>query len=339
MRSKIANQAKKLIDKNKLYILIASIIILGMLPVIIREDYTRSIMIKILLYVMLASSLNIINGYTGQFNIGHAGLYAIGSYTAGILVTTFGWSFWILLPVSGMVTAIFGFLISIPTRKLAGIYLALVTLGFSEIIRLICLNWTELTGGPMGIKNIPRPIFFGATIKEPIQFYYIILVLAIVTILLMYRAIHSRIGRAWISIREDQTASRFLGVNINRLKSTNFAFGAFFAGVAGCFSAYYYQFISSDMFTLDEGFNILAMVIIGGQGTLIGPIIGSVIVNMITEVFRFVSEYRLITYAVLIIIMMWVRPQGLAGASDSVFATKRRKRSRRARLHRRRLTE
>ena len=158
------------------------------------------------------------------------------------------------------------------------------------------------------------------------HFYYLALVLAVLVLFMMRRVVSSRIGRAWIAIREDQVAASFLGVNTRRFKSLNFSFGAFIAGVAGCF-AYYYQFISSDMFSMDEGFNILAMVIIGGQGTLIGPVAGSLVVNTITEVFRFAADYRMVMYAVLIIVMMWFRPQGLVGASNSVFAVKRTKNS------------
>lgn len=318
--------------RNRKVLLAALLLVLAVLPLVVTANYYRSVLIRILLYAMLASSLNVINGYTGQFNIGHAGLYAIGCYTAGILATRFGLSFWLLLPVSGAVTAVFGYLISIPTRKLSGIYLGLVTLGFSEIIRLICLNWTWLTGGAMGIKNIPRPMLLGFKLKTTLHFYYIILVLLILSVVVTKRVVASRVGRAWIAIREDQTAARFLGVDIRRYKSLNFAFGAFLCGVAGCFSAYYYQYIASDMFTVDQGFDILAMVIVGGQGTLAGPLIGSLVVNLITELFRFASQYRLVLYALLIIAMMWVKPQGIAGDSDSIFAVKgKRKRRRRIR--------
>ena len=334
MKNTIAGLSAKIQAHKKLAMGILLAVIL-VLPILMNTNYFRSILIRVLLYALLASSLNIINGYTGQFNIGHAGLYAIGCYTAGILSTRFGWSFWVLLPVSGIVTAFFGYLISIPTRKLSGIYLGLVTLGFSEIIRLVCLNWTALTGGAMGIKNIPRPMLFGLKIKSTLQFYYIILILLIISVLVMRRVINSRVGRAWIAIREDNTAARFLAVNTGRYKSVNFAFGAFFAGIAGCFSAYYYQYIASDMFSVDQGFDILAMVIIGGQGTLIGPMLGAVIVTIITEAFRFAAEYRLVVYAILIITMMWIRPQGIAGDPDSIFAIKgRKKKRRRIRLER-----
>lgn len=297
---------------------------LAILPLLVDNSYFTGILIRILLYTILASSLNMINGYSGQFNLGQAGLYCVGTYTAGILAVRYQVSFWLLLAASGLVTALFGYLVSLPTMKLAGVYLAIVTIGFSEITRLVALNWTSLTGGPMGIKEIPRPTVFGFRLSEPIHFYYVALLLAVLVIFIMRRVIRSRIGRAWIAIREDQTAASFLGVNARHLKSLNFSFGAFFAGVAGCFAAYYYQFISSDMFSMDEGFNILAMVIIGGQGTLVGPVAGAVVVNTITEVFRFAADYRMVLYALLIIIMMWFRPQGLAGASNSVFAVKRK---------------
>lgn len=302
-------------------------VLLVLLPVVVHSSYLLGILIRILLYTMLAGSLNMINGYSGQMNLGHAGLYCIGSYTAGILAVKYQVGFLPLLFISGFVTALFGFLVSLPTIKLAGVYLAIVTIGFSEITRLVALNWTGLTGGPMGIKGIPRPEIFGLRLSEPVHFYYLALVLAALVLFMMRRVVSSRIGRAWIAIREDQVAASFLGVNTRRFKSLNFSFGAFIAGVAGCFAAYYYQFISSDMFSMDEGFNILAMVIIGGQGTLIGPVAGSLVVNTITEVFRFAADYRMVMYAVLIIVMMWFRPQGLVGASNSVFAVKRTKKN------------
>jgi len=323
VRMKCFEKWIRFFKQHTLAVAIACGVFLVMLPILMPSNYARGICVKILLYIILASSLNIINGYTGQFNIGHAGLVCIGAYTSGILCKILPVGFWTLLIISGIVTTLFGFIISRPVIKLEGIYLAIVTMGCSEVIRLVALNWTSLTGGPMGIRGIPRPTLFGMELKTPTQYYYIALFIVAIVLFCMYRVIHSRIGRAWISIREDQLASRFLGVNVNHLKTVNFMFGSFFAGIGGCFIAYYYQFISSDMFVVDETFNIMAMVIIGGQGTLLGPVVGSVIVNIITEAFRFVAEYRFVVYAILIIVMMWVRPQGIAGASNSVFAYKK----------------
>ncbi|MBN2558794.1 MAG: branched-chain amino acid ABC transporter permease [Clostridia bacterium] len=315
------DRIKKLYTDNKTIFLIAGLAAMIALPFLIVKGSVMSIIVKILFYVILASSLNIINGYSGQFNIGHAGFVLIGAYTLAILAN-FGWPIWVLYIVAGIVTAIIGFLVALPTLRLRGIYLALVTLGFSEIMRLVALNWTALTGGPMGIKGIPSPWFFGLRSTAPHNYYYIVLFFVVICLFTSYRVINSKVGRAWMSIREDDHAAMSLGVDIRKYKSINFMFGAFWAGVGGALMAPFYKFIDSSMFTLDEGFNILSMVIIGGQGTLVGPVVGSVVVNLTTEIFRFADEARLLVYAVLIISMMWLRPQGLAGTSKSVIANR-----------------
>lgn len=306
--------------KHELKINILAILTLIILPFVIDSNYIIGILCRILMYSVLAGSLNIINGYSGQFNIGHAGFFCIGAYTEGVLATKFALNFWLLLLLAGVLTSFVGFLISLPTLKLRGIYLAIVTLGFSEIIRIIALNWTQVTGGPMGIKGIPSPVLFGIKISGSSKYYFIFLVLAILFLIVTGRVLESRIGRAWIAIREDEIAAKSLGVESSFYKSINFMYGAFWAGVIGAAYGPYYKFIASDMFTLDEGFNILSMVIIGGQGTLVGPLVGSLIVNLITEIFRFAAQYRMVVYAILIISMMWWRPQGLVGAYDSILS-------------------
>ena len=281
------------------------------------------VMCRIFMYAILTGSLNIINGYSGQFNIGHAGFFCVGAYAEALFAMKIGLSFWLALPLAGILAALIGLLVSLPTLRLRGIYLAIVTLGASEIIRLLALNWEGLTGGPMGIKGIPSPMFFGLKISRSPQYYYIFLLLAALFYLVTDRVVKSRVGRAWVAIREDEAAAQSLGVETARYKAMNFMYGAFWAGVAGAAFAPYFKFISPDMFSLDEGFNILSMVIIGGQGTLVGPVVGAVIVNFLTEVLRPVSEYRMVIYALLIIGMMWVRPQGLVGASNSILAEKK----------------
>ncbi|GAA0179930.1 hypothetical protein SH2C18_27170 [Clostridium sediminicola] len=321
MREKI----KKLYNKHRILILGISFVLLLFLPplvkaTVVKSNYFMDIIVRILFYVIFASSLNVINGYSGQFNIGHAGFMLIGAYTGALLATKAGLSFWFCLPIAGVFTAVVGFLVALPTLKLQGIYLAIVTLGFSEIIRLVTLNWIGLTGGPLGVKNIPKVQLFGLKTSSPMVYYYIALGVVVICLYCTYKVINSRIGRAWMSIREDTTAAKSLGVEVRMYKALNFMYGAFWAGVGGALMSPYYRFLSSDMFVTDEGFNVLAMVILGGQGTLIGPIVGAVMVNTITEVFRFASEYRLVVYAILIIVMMWCRPQGLVGASNSVLA-------------------
>lgn len=316
----IKNKFFNLNKRTKIILIILLCVALVILPQVNHKSYVMGVMCRIFMYTILAGSLNVINGYSGQFNIGHAGFYCVGAYFEAILATKLGISFWIALPLAGIFTALIGLLVSLPTLRLRGIYLAIVTLGFSEIIRLVALNWDSVTGGPNGIKGVPAPVFFGTRLSTSAKYYYVFLVLAILFLFITSRVIKSRVGRAWISIREDELAARSLGVETSRYKAMNFMYGAFWAGIAGAAFAPYFKFIASDMFTLDEGFNILSMVIIGGQGTLIGPIVGSTLINFLTEVLRPVSEYRLVIYALLIIITMWVRPQGIVGASTSILA-------------------
>lgn len=296
------------------------IIVMSLIPLTTDRSYVLGVLCRILLYSTISGALNVINGYTGQTCLGVAGFFCIGCYTEAILSTSVGLNFWWCIPIAGIVTALIGLLVALPTLKMGGIYLAIVTLGFSEIARLLALNLTSLTGGALGIKNIPVPELFGIVFKNSQTYYYLFLVLAIIFIFVTHRVIDSKLGRAWMSIREDQLAAQSLGVNASFYKATNFMYGAFWVGIAGSVYAPYVRFIDSTYFTLDEGWNILSMVILGGQGTLIGPIVGSVIVNFLTEVLRPVGQWRLVGFALLIIIMMWKRPQGLAGASDSKLA-------------------
>lgn len=313
--------------KYRIFLYILLVIVLLILPVLFPKNYIMGVLCRILMYSTLAGALNSINGYSGQTCLGIAGFFCIGAYTEAVLATKFHLGFWLLLPVSGIVTALIGLLIALPTLKMRGIYLSIVTLGFSEIVRLIALNWTGVTGGALGIKGIPAPELFGYSIKNAKSYYYIFLVIAALFLFVTNRVVHSRVGRAWMSIREDQLASRSLGVETPKYKAMNFMYGAFWAGVVGATYAPYVKFIDSTYFTLDEGWNVLSMVIIGGQGTLLGPILGAGIVNFITEILRPIGEWRLVAFAILIIVMLWLRPQGLAGASDSILSGKKISRS------------
>lgn len=313
-------KSKALYQKHRTWINLGLIALLALAPLVIRQSYLMGILCRILLYATLAGSLNAINGYSGQTCIGHAGFFCIGAYCEAILATRLGLSFWMVLPIAGIVTAIFGGVVALPTLKMKGIYLSIVTLGFSEIVRLVALNWEGLTGGPMGIKGIPVPTVFGFQFSGSKTYFYIFLAIAVLFIFVTGRVIRSRVGRAWTAIREDELAAKSLGVQTPFYKATNFMYGAFWAGIAGAAYAPYVRFIDSTMFSLDEGFNILSMVIIGGQGTLVGPVVGSVIVNLMTELLRPIGQWRMVAYGMLIIVMMWWRPQGLVGASDSILA-------------------
>lgn len=322
------NKGQALYRQHRVLCNIVLIVILALIPVFVTKNYQMGVLCRILLYSTLAGSLNAINGYSGQTCIGQAGFFCIGSYCSAILTTKVGMSFWIVLPIAGVVTAIFGGLLALPTLKMKGTYLSIVTLGFSEIVRLIALNWEWLTGGPLGIKGIPVPSLFGFEISSSRNYYYIFLFVAVLFVFVTDRVIRSRVGRAWTSIREDELAAKSLGVRTSFYKATNFMYGAFWAGIAGAAYAPYVRFIDSTLFTLDEGFNIMSMMIVGGQGTIIGPIVGSTIVNLLTEFLRPVGQWRMVAYGLLIIVMMWFRPQGLVGASDSILSGNTNKRLR-----------
>lgn len=314
------NNAKAILNKYRVVWFVLLMVVLCALPFVVKKALYVRYACNILMFTTLAGSLNVINGYSGQFNLGQAGFFAIGAYTCAIFSTKFGLNFWVLLPIAGLVAALVGLIVALPTLKLQGIYLAIVTLGASEIIRIIAQTWTPVTGGSLGIKNIPYPWLFGLDTFRPKYYYFIFLVIAILFFFITRRVLKSRVGRAWISIREDQIAARSLGVETSFYKSLNFMYGAFWAGVIGAAYAPFVNYIEASQFSLDTGFNVLAMVVIGGQGTLIGPIVGSIIVTVLTETLRFLEAWRYVIYAVIIIMMMWVRPQGIAGTSHSVLA-------------------
>lgn len=327
---KTANVAKAVMMKAAAWINAHKAISLGVLlaifiafPLVIKDNFFVGIATKTLLFMLMSTALNITNGYSGQFNIGFAGFMCVGAYSAAVLMTKGGLGFLSAMLFSGCITALVGLVISLPTSRLSGMYLSLVTLGFAEVIRIIALNFKSLTGGPLGIKNIPNPVLFGYELKGTLQLYYLMLCLLIASVFCCYRIVHSRVGRAWIAIRENPDAASSLGINLVRYKAMNFMTSAFFAGVAGTFMASYYRFINSEMFMLDFGHEVLVMVVLGGMGTFVGPILGALSINCMMEVFRFASDYRMLIYSVLIIAIMWFRPQGIAGASNSMLATRR----------------
>ncbi|NLI22208.1 MAG: branched-chain amino acid ABC transporter permease [Clostridiales bacterium] len=314
------NKIAAVVNRYRALFLVLVFAVLCALPFVIPKALYVRYACNILMFTTLAGSLNAINGYSGQTCLGQAGFFAIGAYTCAIFSTRFGLDFWLLLPIAGVLAALVGLIVSLPTLKLQGIYLSIVTLGASEIIRIIAQTWTPVTGGALGIKNIPYPWLFGLDTFRPKYYYFIFLIIGVVFLFVTNRVLRSRVGRAWISIREDQIAAKSLGVQTSFYKSLNFMYGAFWAGVIGCAYAPFVNYIEASQFSTDTGFNVLAMIVIGGQGTLVGPIVGSVIVTVLTESLRFLENWRYVIYALIIILMMWLRPQGIAGASHSMLA-------------------
>ena len=299
---------------NSPYLVIVAL--LAIVPAVVTNLYHIQVMIFIGIYTILTLSLNLLNGYVGLLSIGHAAFYGIGAYASAKLVMTAGLPFPLAMLGAGAVAGLIGYLIAKPTLRLSGIYMTLATLGFNMIFFLILQNWMSFTNGPLGIMDIPPPNIFGYEIETRVQYYYLVFFLVLLTVVSMHRLMTCRFGRALVSIRENELAAEAMGVHTTRYKIQAFVLAAFYAGIAGSFYAHFVKYISPDSFYIYESFILLAMLAFGGQGNLIGPVVGAAVLIIIPEVFRFLQEYRMLVYGGVLITMMLVRRQGLLGGRD-----------------------
>jgi branched-chain amino acid transport system permease protein len=289
-----------------------------LLPLFVHQDYVIHVLITVGLYMILSLSLNLVSGYAGQLSIGHAAFYGIGAYTTALLTLKLGWPFWAALPASGLMTFIFGILLGMPTLRLRGDYLAIVTLGFGEIVRLVFLNWSSLTRGPMGLPGIPAPSLWGFDFSSKASFYYLLMFLLALTVVFMSRIGSSEFGMHLLAVNSDEVAAESVGVNVFWSKLLAFGLSSLFAGLAGSFYAVYISFISPDSFTFMDSITILAMVVLGGLASVPGVMIGAAFLGVIPEVLRFMSDYRMLLYGAVIVAMMVFRPTGFYGAQHRV---------------------
>lgn len=307
------DEIKKFVGNNKLAFSIGGGLLLIVMPFILGTPYLIRIAIMIGIYIVLASSLNLIIGFTGMFSLAHAAFYGLGAYCSALLSVNLGWSFWISMPLGGLFAAAMGTLVGLATLRLRETFLVFGTMAFGEIVRICIMNWTSLTRGPMGIPGIPLPKIFGMPVSNYNFFYYLILIFAIVSVLLIRRIYNSRVGRAFLAIREDETGAASMGINVFKFKVLAFTLGCFFAGIAGGFYAHFVRFISADQFGVNESFAILTMVALGGTGSIAGPIVGAVILMVFPEMFRFLAEYRMVLYGLILVLVMMFKPEGIAG--------------------------
>jgi len=280
-----------------------------------QNDYYRDVLTLTAMYAVLALGLNLVVGQTGLLNLGYVAFYAIGAYTYAILSTRFGLPFWPGLVVGAASSAFMALLIGLSTLKLRGDYFAIVTLGLGEITRIVLNNSDSITGGPNGISRIGRPAVFGHVLSTPLEHYYLILVIAIITVFAMDRLMVSRIGRAWVAIREDEIAAEAMGINTFRLKLLAFVIASAWAGMTGVFFAAKMAFVSPESFTFFESVMILCMVVLGGMGSIPGIILGAFLLITLPEVFRDFADYRMLGFGVALVLMMIFRPQGLLGTA------------------------
>ena len=276
--------------------------------------YQTNIMITAMIYVLLGLGLNIVVGVAGLLDLGYAAFYAVGAYSYALLNYHFGFGFWTVLGLGAGLAALFGIILGFPVLRLRGDYLAIVTLGFGEIIRLIMENWNEFSFGPSGIANIPRPGFFGIEMnieQATTYIYFLMIVLMLFTIFVVNRLQNSRIGRAWVALREDEVACQAMGIDKRKTKLMAFALGATWAGFAGVVFAAKTTFINPASFTLWESINILCVVVLGGMGSIVGVIVGAFVLILLPEYLRFLSEYRILAFGAILVVMMVFRPGGI----------------------------
>ena len=282
------------------------------IPLLDSNAYHIDVLVTAGLFMLLALGLNVIVGYAGILNLGYAALYACGAYSYALLNIHFHIPFWIGLLLSGILTAVFGMLLAFPALRLSGDYLAIVTLGAGEIVRIALNNLDTLTGGPNGLLGIahPRLLNFDFSVSST-PYYYLILVLIAVLCFFLKRIEHSRLGRAWLALREDELAATCMGVNPAWAKLLAFAIGGFIAGLAGCIFAAKQGSISPDSFDFIVSVMVLAMVVLGGLGRISGVLLGALSLSLLPELFRGFDIYRMLLFGVAMILMMLFRPQGL----------------------------
>ena len=280
----------------------------------ITSPYTTGIITSALIYIILGLGLNIVVGLGGLLNLGYAAFFGVGAYTYAILNMNFGVDFWIALPLGGIASAIFGAVVGIPVLRLKGDYLAIVTLGFGEMARIVTENFDVLTHGSSGIAKIPKPTFFGHTFGyfgSTRYIYLIALAVVILVIFIVWRMENSRIGRSWVAMREDDIACESMGIDLTKAKLTLFIISAAIAGIAGVLFATKNTFINPQSFTVWESIMILCIVVLGGKGSVRGVILGALILILLPEYLRAFQQYRMLIFGFLLIVMMVFRPGGI----------------------------
>ncbi len=300
------------------FLLAVLIVLLLLFPLFINNEYYLRVANNILTYAMLALGLNVVLGFAGVFHFGQAAMFAIGAYTTALLTTRYGLSFPLAFVASALLPVLASLLLGFPSLRIRGDYLALVTFAFGEIVRIVANGWVDFTRGPMGIPGIPSPNIFGLVIRGNTQFYYFGLFLTIVVYLGCYLVTKSHFGRAFLAIREDETAASMMGINTGRYKILAFMISAIPAGIAGSYMATYLSFVGPTSFSADASILVVEMVILGGMASFPGSILGSVILVTALEVLRSIAQFRKAFIGITIILLLIYRPQGLLSNFDLV---------------------
>jgi branched-chain amino acid transport system permease protein len=296
-------------QRNRIVVLMVLAALAMLLP-LISNNYVLEVMTNVWFYVVLCLGLNIVVGYAGLLDLGYAAFFAVGAYTTGILTSHFSVNFWLTIPAAVLLSICAGVIIGGPTLRLRSDYLAIVTLGFGEIVRIVARN-LEITGGASGLIGIEKPSIFGFELNQIFHFYYVFLILAVIACFVSYRLQHSRLGRAWQYVREDEDAAEAMGIDRVAIKLYAYVIGAIFGGVAGCFFAAKMTAISPETFMFQQSVLILLGVVLGGMGKIPGVIIGAFALVLFPEVFRGLGSTRILVFAIVMLVIMLYRPEGI----------------------------
>jgi branched-chain amino acid transport system permease protein len=303
---------------NLIYLLLT--ILIFTLPILFKSsNYFLLLACIIGIYIIVVSGLDILVGYTGQISIGHAAFYAIGAYASVILNARLGINVWFSIILGGIIATIMAIFVAIPSVKLVHHFLAMLTIAFGEVIIGIIVNWRGVTGGHTGLMNIPSPKISSLVFSDNFSYFYIVYVFVIIFLIFKQRIIYSRTGRALKAIRESEIAANGLGINIKYYKVLAFGISAFYAGFAGGLYAYLVNFISPQTFNLDQSIIFLTIVLFGGSGSFMGPIIGSIVVTLIIEYLQIISYYQTMVYGLFLLIIVMYFPSGII----SLFSTEK----------------
>lgn len=308
------HQMQTFIDKYKKILLLATGIALIALPVMLDNTYLLTVCVKIGSYTLLGLGLNVLTGYTGLVSLGHAGFVAIGAYTSSLCAVKLGMNFFPAMLLGMLVSGLVGVLLGLPTLRVTGTYLSIITLGFGEIVKMIAMNWASVTNGTLGVKNIPKPSIFGMELTiSNYGLYDLMLVLVVLTTLFCIALVKSKTGRALQAIRADELASTMMGINVTSYKILAFVISACICAVGGALYSSLIGYIDPNTFNFDVSTLILSIVILGGMGTIRGMFIGAALLIAFPEVSRFLMDYRFVLYGVILVLMMRFRPQGILG--------------------------
>ncbi len=308
----------RLTARIKLILLLVLLAALIMVPFIVTNKYILHIIIFCFIYSCLTLSLNLIIGWSGQFSLGHVTFFGIGAYITSLLMMRLSMNFWLAALISAVGVGIFGAFLALPTLKLRGDYLAVMTLGFGEVFRLFTTNAISITRGPMGLPGIPSPKIGSFTINNKTEYYFFALILLVAIVIFMKRLTTSGFGMAMLTIKEDSVAASAIGIYPVKYKLWAFIIGAVIAGIMGSFYAVYMAFVSPSSFTYSESISMVSMVVLGGMGSIPGSIIGACILTILPEALRSFSQYRMVLYGAAMVLMMIFRPNGIWGADKRV---------------------